>query len=64
MLRLDRMTLSHLRFVRCGLMVTGPIGIFRSAVMLRGTFVMVRGLAVMFCWIIWHRFLGYCLQIP
>jgi len=50
--RLGGMTLGHLRFVRRCFMVAGPIGIFRSAMMLRGTLVMVRRLAVMFCWII------------
>ena len=49
---LNRMTLSHLGLVRGSLMIAGPISILRSAVMLRGTLVMVRGLAVMFCWII------------
>ena len=52
MLCLNRMTLSHLGLVRGSLVIAGPISILRSAVMLRGTLVMVRGLAVMFCWII------------
>ena len=51
-LRLDGMALGHLSFVRGSLVVAGTISILRSAVMLRGTLVMVRGLAVMFCWII------------
>ena len=60
LLRLGGMTLGHLRLVRGSLVITGPIGILRCAVMLRGTLVMVRGLAVMFCWIIRHCFLGNC----
>ena len=52
MLRLDRMTLGHLSLVRGSLMVARSIGIFRCAVMLCGTLMMVRGLAVMFGWII------------
>ena len=50
--RLGGMTLGHLSLVRGSFVVAGPISVLRSAVMLRGTLVMVRRLAVMFCWII------------
>ena len=47
-LRLNGMTLGHLGLVRGSLVIAGPISILRCAVMLRGTLVMVCGLAVMF----------------
>ena len=50
--RLDGMTLGHLSLVRGSLVITRPISILCGAVMFRGTLVMVRGLAVMFAWII------------
>ena len=48
--RLRRVSLGALRFVRRRLMVSGPVGQLGRAMMPRRALVMVRGLAVMLCW--------------